>query len=125
MAADVTRPGPERNDVFDVLQVTLGTPLEEAVGADLVDVEPHQSSGVHRHNQAETVLYILDGEAVIRVGDDEVSVRAGDRLLVRRGQFHGVTTGERALRFLSVQSPPILNKARGTLDFELEGPNSS
>ena len=118
MATNVTRPNPERNDVFDVLQVTLGTPLEEAVGADLVDVEPHRSSSVHRHNQAETVLYILDGEALIRVGDEEVAVRAGDRLLVRRGQFHGVTTGDLALRFLSVQSPPILNKARGTLDFE-------
>ncbi len=118
--ADVTRPGAERNDVFDVLQVTRGTLLEETVGADLVEVEPHQTSSVHRHNEAETVLYILDGEAIIRVGDEQVAVRAGDRLLVHRGQFHGVTTADQPLRFLSVQSPPILHMASGKLDFEPE-----
>jgi len=118
--ADITRPQAERSDVFDVLQITRGTLLEKTVGADLVGVEPHQTSSVHRHNRAETVLYILEGEGMIRVGDDEVAVRAGDRLLVHRGQFHGVTTVAKPLRFLSVQSPPILHKASGALDFEPE-----
>lgn len=118
MAISVSAPDAETSDVFHVTQVTRDTPLEDIVGADVVSVDPHQTSSVHRHNHAETVLYIIEGEGVVRVEDEDVAVRAGQRVLIRPGQFHGVTTGDSSLRFLSVQSPPILNKARGTLDFE-------
>lgn len=118
MSISMSAPEPEKSDIFHVIQVTQDTPLEDIVGADLVSVDSHQTSGVHRHNQAETVLYIIEGEGEVSVGDDQTAVRAGQRLLVPRGEFHGVSTGDSPLRFLSVQSPPILNKARGTLDFE-------
>ncbi|MDE2765131.1 MAG: cupin domain-containing protein [Chloroflexota bacterium] len=113
-----TRPASERNDVFDVLQVARGTELEDIVGADVVGVEPHSVSQIHRHNLAETVLFILAGSGTVRAGDEDVPVREGDRLLIPKGTYHGVRTGAEALRFLSVQSPPILNRARDTLDLE-------
>ena len=118
MPEPIDRIGPEQNDVFHVTQVTRGTPLEDLVGADLVSVEPGQASAVHRHNDAETVLYILAGSGTIRIGEDEVTVGEGDRLCIDKGVFHGVSTGGETLRFLSVQSPPILNKRTGALDLE-------
>lgn len=118
MSISVSAPEAETSDIFNVTQVTRDTPLEDIVGADLVAVDPHQTSSIHRHNEAETVLYIIEGEGVVSVGNEQTAVRAGQRLLVPRGEFHGVTTGDSPLRFLSVQSPPILNRARGTLDFE-------
>lgn len=117
-----TRLTADINDVFHVTQVTRGTALEDLVGADIVRVEPHRSSQVHRHNRAETVLYILDGEARIRVGEREVLARSGDRVLIPKGAYHGVRTEAAALTFLSVQSPPILNKAQGTLDLDPASP---
>jgi hypothetical protein len=51
----------EHFDVFEVTQITRGTPLESVVAADLVTVEPGRASEVHRHNGAETLLLILDG----------------------------------------------------------------
>ena len=113
-----TRPESERNDVFDVLQVARGTELEDIVVADVVGVEPHSTSQIHRHNLAETVLFILAGSGTVRVADEDVRVREGDRVLIAKGTYHGVRTGAEALRFLSVQSPPILNRARNTLDLE-------
>ncbi|MCE2469545.1 MAG: cupin domain-containing protein [Dehalococcoidia bacterium] len=113
-----TRPESERNDVFDVLQVARGTELEDIVGADVVGVEPHSTSQIHRHNLAETVLFILAGSGTVRVGEQDVPVREGDRVLIPKGTYHGVRTGAETLRFLSVQSPPILNRARDTLDLE-------
>ena len=73
---------------------------------------------MHRHNEAETILYILEGMGVVLVGDTPVPVAAGDRVLIHKGVFHGVRTEGSRLRFLSVQSPPILNKARDFLDLE-------
>src|SRR6516165_10037527 len=108
----------EHYDVFEVTQVTRGTPLESAVAADLVSVAPGRASEVHRHNEAETVLLILDGSGTVLVGESSLRVSKGARVVIGKGVFHGVRTEGESLTFLSVQSPPILVKARGTLDLE-------
>ena len=108
----------EHYDVFEVTQITRGTPLEGAVAADLVSVAPGRTSEVHRHNEAETVLLILDGSGTVLVGESSLRVSKGSRVLIGKGVFHGVRTEGESLTFLSVQSPPILDKARGALDLE-------
>jgi len=108
----------ERHDVFDVMQLTRGTQLESVVAGDLVDVAPHQTSSVHRHNRAETVLYIVAGEADVHVGDRVVHVSKGNRLHVGKGVHHGFRTADQAITFVSIQSPPILDVAAGTRDLE-------
>lgn len=108
----------ELHDVFNVMQLTRGTDLEHDVGVDLVDLDPGQTSQIHRHNRAETVLYIMDGDGIVVIDDTHHAVTAGDRIRIRPGQFHGVRTGADPLTFLSVQTPPILDKATGTLDLE-------
>jgi oxalate decarboxylase/phosphoglucose isomerase-like protein (cupin superfamily) len=110
----------ERHDVFDVMQVTRGSALESLVAADLVSVEPHQQSSMHRHNNAETVLYFLAGSGQVLLTADYtvVEVVAGDRLGIPKGMFHAVRTFDETIRFLSVQSPPILDIASGVKDLE-------
>lgn len=108
----------ELHDVFHVMQLTRGTELEADVAADLVAVDQGRTSQIHRHNLAETVLYFLEGSAVVRVGDDDLPVVAGDRVLIGKAVYHGVRTPESACRFLSVQTPPILKKTTGFRDLE-------
>ena len=110
--------------VFGVTQVTRGTALAHVVAVDLVTVAPGQTSEVHRHNQAETVLLVLAGSGSVRVGDEEWAVAAGDRVRIGKGVYHGVRTGGGPLTFLSVQSPPILDRERGRLDLEPLGPGA-
>lgn len=109
----------ELHDVFHVTQVTRDTPIEELVGADLVEMDPGQSSTSHRHNFSETVLFFMQGEATVYVDDVPNAVKAGDRLLIRKAEFHSVETGaESGCAFLSVQTPPILTKSTGFRDLE-------
>lgn len=108
----------ELHDVFHVMQLTRSTALESDVACDLVSMQPDQRSQIHRHNLAETVLYFLDGAAVVTVGDTEHAVVAGDRVAIGRGVFHGVTTSGEGCRFISVQTPPILNATTGFRDLE-------
>lgn len=108
----------ERFDVFDVRQVTRGTALEARVAADLVTIGPHSRSEVHRHNRSETVLLVLAGAGRALVGEHVLDVRAGDRVLIGAGVFHGFVTTDSSLEFLSVQSPPILDRSTGRLDLE-------
>jgi len=109
----------ELHDVFHVTQVTRSTPIEDAVGADLVAMEPGKASQTHRHNFSETVLYFISGKATVFVDDQPHAVKQGDRLLIRKAEFHSVaTSADSGCEFLSVQTPPILTKATGFRDLE-------
>ena len=110
----------EQHDVFAVMQLTRDTALGSLVGTDLVRVEAHSVSDMHRHNRAETVLYFTAGAGEVVVHREHVAipVRAGDRLELPAGTFHALRTRDEALEFVSVQSPPILDVATGVLDLE-------
>jgi mannose-6-phosphate isomerase-like protein (cupin superfamily) len=110
----------EQFDVFQVAQITRGTPMEHTVAVDVVFVPPGKSSEIHRHNGTDSVLYILEGSGTVIVGESSLEVRKGARIFIGKGVYHGVRTeGEgEGLSFLSVQSPPILDKERGRLDLE-------
>ena len=43
---------------------------------------------VHRHPNAEETMYLLEGAGVARVGDDEVTVRAGEIVFVAANEYH-------------------------------------
>jgi mannose-6-phosphate isomerase-like protein (cupin superfamily) len=111
----------ELHDIFHVTQLTRDTDLESRVGVDHVTVEPGQTSQIHRHNRAETVLYISAGAGTVVIEDVDHAVTAGDRVRIRPGEYHGVRTGDQPLTFISVQSPPILDQSTGTLDLEPRG----
>jgi quercetin dioxygenase-like cupin family protein len=106
----------ERFDVFDVAQLTRGTPLESLVAADLVELAPRSTSEVHRHDRSSTVIYLYEGSARVLVGETWHDVRAGDRVVIEPGEYHGFRTGEERVLFLSVQIPPILDESTGRLD---------
>lgn len=108
----------EEYDIFRVTQLTRDTELQHTVAVDYVVVPRWKVSEVHRHNNAETVLFILSGSGEVIVGEEEMGVKKGDRVRIGKGIFHGVRTDHEELVFISVQSPPILDKASGALDLE-------
>src|SRR3546814_3718728 len=104
----------ELHDVFHVQQVTRDTPIEVAVGADLVPMESGQSSQTHRHNFSETVLFFLGGEATVFINDTPHAVSAGDRILIHKPAYPSVAPSAASGRsFLWVQTRPIFRKATG------------
>ena len=89
-------PPVERFDVFDVVQLTRGTPLESLVAADLVELAPHSTSEVHRHDRARTVVYLFEGSARVLVGETWHDAGAGDRVVIEPGAYHGFQTAAAA-----------------------------
>src|SRR5262245_20807301 len=109
----------ETYGAFRVTQITRGTVLEDLLGLDLVTVPAGVTTEVHRHRHAENVLYVLSGGATAIINHVSYQVVAGDRITIGKGVYHGFKTSETPLAFVSVQSPPILNKKRNTLDTEV------
>jgi len=108
----------ELYDIFYVTQLTRGTALERLVAVDRVRVEPYRCSQIHRHMNAETVLYIESGFGIISVNDVSYEGEKGSRICIPAGAWHGVTTYESDLVFTSVQFRPIYDAATGRLDLE-------
>ena len=114
----------ETYGAFRVTQITRGTALEDLLGLDLVTIPAGTTTEVHRHPHAENVVYILSGDATAIIEHVGYRVVAGDRLRIGKGVYHGFKSAGTPLTFVSVQSPPIVNKKRSLLDTEiLEDPS--
>ncbi|UZN03851.1 cupin domain-containing protein [Cellulomonas sp. S1-8] len=74
----------------------------------LVTNDPGQGPGLHRHPYTET-WSVLDGEATIRMGEDEVVARVGDTTVVPPDTWHAFTnTGTGDLRMICIHASPVM-----------------
>lgn len=72
----------------------------------LVTNDPGQGPRLHRHPYSETWV-VLEGEATIRRGDQDVVARAGDTAVVPPGVWHRFTaTGDGTLRMICIHASP-------------------
>ena len=60
----------------------------------------------HKHLTHSEHVYVIDGEAEMRLGDKTVKIKNGDIIFVPKGTVHAVkVTSKRPLKVLSVQAP--------------------
>lgn len=57
---------------------------------DLYCLRPGQSQAVHRHDGADKVYVVLEGEALFEVADEQELLPEGSAVIARSGQPHGV-----------------------------------
>jgi len=74
-------------------------------------VEPGASTGIHHHGAQETVVYVLEGEALVRWGENGAiseTVRAGDFLHVPAWLIHQEVnpSQQTPFRWIVVRSTP-------------------
>jgi mannose-6-phosphate isomerase-like protein (cupin superfamily) len=74
-------------------------------GDDLKGERP----GNHIHDDQDTFDVILEGEAQLRVGDEEYSLKAGDALFIPAGVPHGLAKGGKARMWLLSIYMPFLD----------------
>jgi mannose-6-phosphate isomerase-like protein (cupin superfamily) len=61
---------------------------------------------VHQHNEADEVLFVLEGTGFGILGDTRMSVEKGSAMYVPNGVWHGVENPESELLLLWVVAPP-------------------
>ena len=90
----------------------LGLPTgSKDVGCNWFEVPPGRSAFPHHYHCAiEEALFILDGEGRLRIGEAEVTVRAGDYVTLPAGPDHAHrldNTGQAPLRYLCISSRAV------------------
>ena len=88
-------------------RIILGGP---DIGDRLCMIDMRARPGVvvpdHSHRDAEELFYMLEGELIVKVGDEETSVGPGDLVVVPRGTVHAHRNlGDVPTRWLTLFSP--------------------
>ena len=69
------------------------------------NLEPGQENDSHEHPSNLHVFYILEGQGTYLKDDESVSVRAGQCVIIPRGQAHGIrNTGTERLSYMAVST---------------------
>jgi len=67
---------------------------------------PGCSSEPHRHVATEEIYYLLEGKALMRLGEETRPVGPGDAIAIPPGAVHRITnTGQGVLKFLCCCAP--------------------
>lgn len=73
---------------------------------DLYALLPGQAQKVHAHEGSDKVYYVLEGEVVVRVGEEEALLAPGMAALARAGEPHGVRNESASPALLLVVMAP-------------------
>jgi mannose-6-phosphate isomerase-like protein (cupin superfamily) len=77
-----------------------------AISMIFVDAEPGRGPALHRHDYDE-VFVVQEGQATMVAGDRELTVSAGDIVVVPAGQPHAfVNSGDGRLRQIDIHLSP-------------------
>lgn len=105
-----------------VLGPTEGELLIRNAGSLLIKVDPSRGSSnmalgtqqipiragipVHQHNEADEVLFVLEGAGFGILGDARMTIEKGSAIYVPTGVWHGVENPDSELLLLWVVAPP-------------------
>jgi mannose-6-phosphate isomerase-like protein (cupin superfamily) len=77
------------------------------------EIEPHNGSDPHLHQDHEEVVFFISGKGRVRVDHEEIKVGPGHCVLFPIGSLHEVINDEDSiLRFIAVVSPPFPQKGK-------------
>jgi len=73
---------------------------------DLYCLKPGQEQRVHRHQESDKIYFVVEGTGLVHIAGEERSLGAGEIVVARPGDDHGVRNeGESNLVLLVFMSP--------------------
>ena len=103
-----TSPRNHRGGQVSYLLLTQGQFGSRHLSITCVEGAPGSEQSVHAHPNNEQVYVIVRGRGLMKVGDEEQQVRAGELVFVPPGTGHAIlNTGDEPLVYVSATSPPF------------------
>ncbi len=102
------RPGDGRDIDMGNFRMSLKASADDTAGAfSLLEAEepPQFGPPMHIHHDAAEAFYVVSGEYVIFIGDDEYTCPAGSFIYIPAGAPHGFRVGAVPSRKLNIYSP--------------------
>jgi len=81
---------PYRNGDWGIKYLFRGPRIDWGI----VFLKPGQNMGAHYHREVEETFFILEGEGIMRVNDEELRVSAGDAIRLEPEERHDLRATE-------------------------------
>lgn len=110
-SAFVLRPGQGRTIDLGNFAMSLKASADDTGGAfSLLEAEepPHFGPPMHIHHDAAEAFYVVSGEYVIFIGDEEHRCPAGSFIYIPAGAPHGFRVGAVPSRKLNIYTPAAM-----------------
>lgn len=72
--------------------------------------EPWRDPGLHLHDQSDEVFVVLEGELVVEVSGEHVTIRSGEFCCFRKGTPHAVVDVSAPIKTFMIRAPSIEDK---------------
>lgn len=98
---DVVQALAHRGRFFEILQQT------ERSQTAVMTIGPGEDAGPEEEHAGDQIIYVVEGEAVVRIGAREHTAAAGALVMIpARTRHHVRNSGREPLFFLTVYAPP-------------------
>jgi mannose-6-phosphate isomerase-like protein (cupin superfamily) len=98
---DVVSVAAHKGEFFRILQET------ERSQTAVMTIAPGADAGPEEEHDGDQILYVLEGEALVRIGDRQYPAKPGALVTIPAHTRHHVqSTGGKPLFFLTVYAPP-------------------
>lgn len=89
----------------------------------LVEIKAPGEYEEHMHKNSDAYWVVVEGQGTLILNSRRIPIKAGSRIQVPRGTWHGFSlTENEKLKFVSVQAPPIIDPKTGEVDFHQRPP---
>ncbi len=106
----------EINAPDDIENIHIVKLASDAYSTDFVIFVKNQVP-LHKHVEHSETIYVVEGKALLQLGDESFEIVAGDYIRVPKGTPHGVEVLSTVpLKIISVQAPEFFGKDRVTVD---------
>jgi mannose-6-phosphate isomerase-like protein (cupin superfamily) len=83
----------------------------EYIFAGLNCFEPGQQHALHTHAGQDKLYYVVEGQGIVLVGEEETSISAGDLVLAKADEPHSLRNpGSQRLVVMAIMAPPPKGK---------------
>jgi quercetin dioxygenase-like cupin family protein len=109
------------------LDTLVSIPVEHASGADGVSVieswaRKGDSPPLHVHHTEDEIFHVLEGELRVRMGDEDIVLRAGATVLAPRGEAHTYRVETPEARWLAITTRGDFERMVRTMSRTAERP---
>lgn len=74
----------------------------------LLEIEKEVAIPIHTHEKEVDTIFILEGEGILFLDDNEYKVKKGDVIVIQAGKKHGIkNTGDVPLKCYIVHAPAL------------------
>jgi len=113
------QPGAQSAESLQQQEKQAGAETPAQVEFGVLDFQPWQTLSMQKHPGSDTLLYIVQGQGIVFVDDEEQSVDPNEAIYVPAGTAYGIMAADSQMTVMVIQGPsPVESQDLSSLEYD-------